>query len=158
MVIQWKELWFLQTWNLMTCKLTKLCMEKLLQVAELGGSNGQRNFSCMDGHPPDIGKCANSCTLLSLHHGWNISRNLQEASVFLFRSRDSLAEWSHGKDMAICTFSGSKVVVEAWLDHISTLFLFLHFLIMLVHTHSEHLQHQCPSPLSLFNPKLQEQY
>jgi hypothetical protein len=29
---------------------------------------------------------------------------------------------------------------------------------MLVHTHSEHLQHQCRSPLSLFNPNLQEQY
>jgi hypothetical protein len=80
-----KELWFLQTWNLMTCKLTKLCMEKLLQVAELGGSNGQRNFSCMDGHLPDIGKCANSCTLLSLDHGWNdLKKPTRGMSVFLF--------------------------------------------------------------------------
>ncbi len=67
----------------MTCKLTKLCMEKLLQVAELGGSNGQRNFSCTDGHPPDIGKCANSCTFPCIMAGM-MSRNLQEAYLFSF--------------------------------------------------------------------------
>jgi hypothetical protein len=101
-----KELWFLQTWNLMTCKLTKLCMEKLLQVAELGGSNGQRNFSCMD-----IFLTLASVQIPVHFFPWimagMISRNLQEVCLFsFFWSRDSLAEWSHGKDMAICTFSG----------------------------------------------------
>jgi hypothetical protein len=89
-------------------------MEKLLQVAELGGSNGQRNFSCMDGNPPDIGKCADSCTLLSLRHGWNdLKKPTRGMSILLFWSRDSLAEWSHGKDMAICTFSGSKIMFRS---------------------------------------------
>jgi hypothetical protein len=85
-------------------------MEKLLQVAELGGSNGQRNFSCMDGNPPDIGKCADSCTLLSLRHGWNdLKKPTRGMSIFLFWSRDSLAEWSHGKDMAICTLAAARL-------------------------------------------------